>query len=291
MNSVVSYINSSVRNLAVFDLNRSSGQHAKSVERIASGTRLVATSEDPGAYSVALKLQFSARALDAVEKGLVNAQSFLQAQEAGLVAIGSAVERLNELATMIQDPTRSVGDAEASILEMNQLREEIVRVQGGRLNEQKLFVNFLGDTTDPLSVALGESGQTLGLTRSDFSAGDFSNAWIFILGNEPPYVGIGTDTPEGLAAFGQAGFDTLLQSVSSMLATNGAEQSRVLHALDQARRRSGNLEVAGSRVSDVDVAREVTRLGRASIQMDASRAVMTQANVLGELAVRVPELP
>jgi flagellin len=287
MNSVVSYINSSVRNLAVFDLNRYSGQHAKSVERIASGTRLVGTSEDPGAFSVALKLQFSARALDAVEKGLVNAQSFLQAQEGGLVAIGSAVERLNELATMIQDPTRSVGDAEASILEMNQLREEIVRVQGGRLNEQKLFVNFLGDTTDPLSVALGESGQTLGLTRSDFSAGDFSNAWIFILGNEPPYVGIGTDTPEGLAAFGQAGFDTLLQSVSSMLATNGAEQSRVLHALDQARRRSGNLEVAGSRVSDVDVAREVTRLGRASIQMDASRAVMTQANVLGELAVRL----
>ena len=287
MNSVVSYINSSVRNLAVFDLNRSSGQHAKSVERIASGTRLVATSEDPGAYSVALKLQFSARALDAVEKGLVNAQSFLQAQEAGLVAIGSAVERLNQLATMIQDPTRSVGDAEASILEMNQLREEIVRVQGGRLNEQKLFVNFLGDTTDSLSVALGESGQTLGLTRSDFSAGDFSNAWIFILGNEPPYVGIGTDTPEGLAAFGQAGFDTLLQSVSSMLATNGAEQSRVLHALDQARRRGMDLGAADSRVSDVDVAREVTRLGRASIQMDASRAVMTQANVLGELAVRL----
>jgi flagellin-like hook-associated protein FlgL len=72
-----------------------------------------------------------------------------------------------------------------------------------------------------------------------------------------------------------------------MLATNGAEQSRVLHALDQVRRRSGNLEVAGSRVSDVDVSREVTRLGRASIRMDASRAVMTQANVLGELAVRL----
>jgi flagellin-like hook-associated protein FlgL len=40
-------------------------------------------------------------------------------------------------------------------------------------------------------------------------------------------------------------------------------------------------------VSDVDVAREVTRLGRTSIQMDASRAVMTQANVLGDLAVRL----
>ncbi len=33
MNSVVSYTNSSVRNLAVFDLNRSSSQHAKSVAR------------------------------------------------------------------------------------------------------------------------------------------------------------------------------------------------------------------------------------------------------------------
>jgi flagellin-like hook-associated protein FlgL len=72
-----------------------------------------------------------------------------------------------------------------------------------------------------------------------------------------------------------------------MLATNGAEQSRVLHALDQARTRGGSLEAAASRVSDVDVAREVTRLGRASIQMDASRAVMTQANALGELAVKL----
>ena len=61
----------------------------------------------------------------------------------------------------------------------------------------------------------------------------------------------------------------------------------MLYALDQVRRRSGNLELAGSRVSDVDVAREVTRLGRTSIQMDTSRAVMTQANVLGELAVRL----
>ncbi len=287
MNSVVSYINSSVRNLAVFDLNRSSGQYAKSVAKIASGSRLVETSEDPGAYAVSLKLKFSARALDAVQKGLLNAQSFLQAQEDGLLEIGSAVERMNELATLLQDPTRSAGDADASILEINQLREEIVKVQGDRLNEQRLFVNYLGETTDPLSVRLGDSGQTLDLTRSDFSAGNFSNAWLFVLGTESPYVGIGTDTREGLAAFGQSGFDMLLESVTTMLATNGAEQSRVLHALDQARTRGGNLEAAGSRVWDVDVAREVTRLGRTSIQMDASRAVMTQANVLGDLALRL----
>jgi flagellin len=287
MNSVVSYINSSVRNLAVFDLNRSSGQDAKSVAKIASGSRLVETSEDPGAYAVSLKLKFSARALDAVQKGLLNAQSFLQAQEDGLLEIGSAVERMNELATLLQDPTRSAGDADASILEINQLREEIVKVQGDRLNEQRLFVNYQGETTDPLSVRLGDSGQTLDLTRSDFSAGNFSNAWLFVLGTESPYVGIGTDTREGLAAFGQSGFDMLLESVTTMLATNGAEQSRVLHALDQARTRGGNLEAIGSRVSDVDVAREVTRLGRTSIQMDASRAVMTQANVLGDLALRL----
>ena len=287
MNSVISYTNSAVRNQAVFDLNRSSGQHAKSVARIASGSRLVDISEDPGAYAVSLKLKFSGRALDAVQKGLLNAQSFLQAQEDGLVEIGRAVERMNELATQLQDPTRNSEDANASVLEINQLREEIVKVQGSRLNEQKLFVNYLGEITDPLSVRLGDSGRTLDLTRSDFSAGDISNTWIFLLGNESPHVGIGTDTPEGLSGFGQSGFDMLLQSVSSMLATNGAEQGRVLHALDQARTRGGNLEAAASRVSDVDVAREVTRLGRTSIQMDASRAVMTQANVLGDLAVRL----
>jgi flagellin len=287
MNTVVSITNSAVRRQAVFDLNRATRQHGRSVERIASGTRLVETAEDPGAYAVSLKLKASGKALDAVQKGLMNAHSFLQAQADGLQKVGRAVERLSELATLVQDRTKNAEEVRASVLEMNQLREEIVMVQKSRLNEQKLFVLFSGDSTEALSVALGDTGQALSLTRSDFSALEYSGTWIFALGAQPPYEGIMGDTPEGLAAFGQAGFDTLLQSVSSMLATNGAEQSRVLHALDQARRRGMDLGAADSRVSDVDVAREVTRLGRASIQMDASRAVMTQANVLGELAVRL----
>ena len=44
MNTVISYTSNAVRNQAVFDLNRSSGQYAKSVARIASGSRLVDTS-------------------------------------------------------------------------------------------------------------------------------------------------------------------------------------------------------------------------------------------------------
>jgi flagellin len=287
MNGVISISNSLVRNQAVFDLNRSERQHARSVSRIASGSRLADSSEDPGAYAVSLKLKLTNNALNAVEKGLLNAHSYLQAQEDGLLQIAEALERMNEIATQVQDPTRIAADTDASILEMNALREEIVRVQGWDFNGRKLFGNYLGETTESLPVAIGDGGQTLDLTQSDFSEGDSANAWIFILGNDAPYVGIGTNDPAGLAGFGQAGFDTLLQSVSDMLATNGAEQTRVLHALDQARTRGGNLELAGSQVSAVDVAREVTRLGQSSIRMDASRAVMTQANVLGDLAVKL----
>jgi flagellin len=90
-----------------------------------------------------------------------------------------------------------------------------------------------------------------------------------------------------VADFGQAGFDTLLQSVSSMLAQNGAEQSRVQSALDQARTRRIHTEAADGRISDVDVAREVTRLSRTNIQMDATRSVMAQANVLAEIALKI----
>ena len=90
-----------------------------------------------------------------------------------------------------------------------------------------------------------------------------------------------------VAEFGQGGFNVLMESVSSMLAQNGAEQRRVLSALDQARTRRIHTEGADSRISDVDVAREVTRLSRTSIQMDATRSVMAQANVLGELALKL----
>jgi flagellin len=178
-------------------------------------------------------------------------------------------------------------DVDASILELNALREEIVRVQGETLNGQKLFTNFLGEAAVPFSVSLGEAGQTLNLTRADFSAGDASDTWIYALGSQPPYVGFGTGTATELAAFGQAGFDKLLQSVASMLAQNGAQQSRGLSALDQARTRRIQMETADGRISDVDVAREVVRLGRANIQMDATRSVMVQAYLLAEPALKI----
>lgn len=159
MNSVVSISNSAVRNLAVFDLGRASREQAKSITRIASGSRLADTAQDPGAYAVSLKLKLTGNALDGVEKGLMNAQSFLQAQEAGLRAVGAAVERMNAMATLLLDPSKSSDDKDAGMFEINALREEIVRVQGETFNGQKLYVNYMGDTKDPLLVATGESGK------------------------------------------------------------------------------------------------------------------------------------
>jgi flagellin len=284
MNSVVSISNSVVRNQAVFDLGRSARQHAKSIARIASGSRLADTSEDPGAYAVSLKLKLTGNALDGVEKGLMNAHSFLQAQEDGLLAVGRAVEQMSEYATLVMDLTKSTEEQTGILLQMDALREEIIRVQDQTLNEQKLFVDFDGDDaggSDTMGVAIGESGQTLKLSRANFSAGDAAFSWIYALS------GAVTFDAGTVAEFGQGGFNVLMESVSSMLAQNGAEQRRVLSALDQARTRRIHTEGADSRISDVDVAREVTRLSRTSIQMDATRSVMAQANVLGELALKL----
>jgi flagellin len=265
-------------------LGRSARQHAKSIARIASGSRLADTSEDPGAYAVSLKLKLTGNALDGVEKGLMNAHSFLQAQEDGLLAVGRAVEQMSEYATLVMDLTKSTEEQTGILLQMDALREEIIRVQDQTLNEQKLFVDFDGDDaggSDTMGVAIGESGQTLKLSRANFSAGDAAFSWIYALS------GAVTFDAGTVAEFGQGGFNVLMESVSSMLAQNGAEQRRVLSALDQARTRRIHTEGADSRISDVDVAREVTRLSRTSIQMDATRSVMAQANVLGELALKL----
>jgi flagellin-like hook-associated protein FlgL len=122
VNNVISFANSVVRNQAVFDLGRSLRRHAQSVARIATGSRLVDTMEDPGAYAVSLKLRLTGNALDAVEQGLMNAQSFLQAREDGLLTVARAVERMNEIATLVQDPIVLTADVDANILELNALR-------------------------------------------------------------------------------------------------------------------------------------------------------------------------
>jgi flagellin len=69
-----------------------------------------------------------------------------------------------------------------------------------------------------------------------------------------------------------------IQALANLRANNGAEQSRLSFAADMLSINKVNLESANSRIIDVDVADESTKLARFNILQQAGTAMLAQAN-------------
>ena len=70
-------------------------------------------------------------------------------------------------------------------------------------------------------------------------------------------------------------------------AQNGADSSRLGFSSDILAVNKANLEAANSRIVDVDVAEESTRLARNNILVQAGSAMLAQANAASQSALRL----
>lgn len=78
-----------------------------------------------------------------------------------------------------------------------------------------------------------------------------------------------------------------IQNVATMRAQNGAEQSRLSFASQLLTTNQTNLQSAVSRISDVDVAEETTRLAKWNVLVQAGSSMLSQANQSAQVALRL----
>jgi flagellin-like hook-associated protein FlgL len=80
-------------------------------------------------------------------------------------------------------------------------------------------------------------------------------------------------------------FTNIIEKIADVRAENGAEQQRVNQSLRLQQNNLVNLEAAHGRIMDVDVALESTRLARHSVTVQASAAMVAQANQMTSVAL------
>jgi len=80
-------------------------------------------------------------------------------------------------------------------------------------------------------------------------------------------------------------FTNIIEKIADVRAENGAEQQRVNQSLSLQQNNLVNLEAAHGRIMDVDVALESTRLARHSVTVQASAAMVAQANQMTAVAL------
>lgn len=248
----------------------------KTLGRLSSGKGIEADT-DAGGLAVSMKMQGSIQRGGAVGKTIANAISFLQTQDGALSTVGNIVNRMSELKSLYDDITKETPDKNAYQKEYAELQLQLLSVTAGKFNGVNLFV-AAGATAD-LTVKTSEDGSQsvtvnqIGLVDEVFKATTSTND-ISAAATDLATVTI-TDLREAT------------QALATKRAGNGAQNSRLQFAGDLLETTSNNLSAANSRILDTDVAKVSTEFAKFNILMQSGTAMLAQANMLPQLALRL----
>ena len=187
-------------NLTAMNSNRmlgiTTGQQAKSSEKLSSGYRINRAADDAAGLSISEKMRKQIRGLDQASTNAQDGVSAVQTAEGALTEVHSMLQRMNELAVQASNGTNSESDRQAIQDEIAQLTTEIDRVaETTKFNdtyllkgdkdgaESEVRVNahdagLLGKLTDKGTMAefelkdALEKGDTVTIAGKEYTIGD-----------------------------------------------------------------------------------------------------------------------
>jgi flagellin len=283
--SVVINTNSAATS-AAYNLSNTNVNLQRSLNRLSSGSRINSSADDAGGLAVSMKMSASIRRTDATLANVNNSLSFLQTQDGVLKTADKILNRMSELATLAQDVTKAPSDLALYDTELSQLKGQLNLMVGEEFNGISLFDNGVSagsagmDVASTLTVVTSHDGdQTVGITQVDL---EFISASVGTASGDGMDIGSFTGAQAAVATI-----QTAIQDLATIRANNGAEQSRLTFAADMLAVNKTNLEAANSRILDVDVADESTKLARFSILQQAGTAMLAQANQATQSILRL----
>ena len=131
-------------NLTAMNANRmlgvTTGQQAKSSEKLSSGYRINRAADDAAGLSISEKMRKQIRGLDQASSNAQDGISCVQTAEGALTEVHSMLQRMNELAVQAGNGTMSQDDRQNIQDEIDQLVTEIDRVsETTKFNETYLL--------------------------------------------------------------------------------------------------------------------------------------------------------
>jgi flagellin len=260
----------STATMAALNLSNNNAALQKSLGRLSSGSKIVSPADDAGGLAVSMRMTAAIRRTDAANTNISNAVSFLQTQDGALSTAGKILDRMSELKTLSTDVTKNTGDIANYDKEFNALKQQLGDLTSAKFNGVDLFAgSATADTT--LTVGTTEDGtQSATITQSALSHN--------------------VSTITGASGLGSVTVQDLSDAVTSLAASraqNGAEASNLGFASDMLSANKTNLEAANSRIVDVDVAQESTSMARNNILVQASAAMLAQANQSSQVAMKL----
>ena len=254
-------------NLTAMNANRqlgvTTGQQAKSSEKLSCGYKINRAADDAAGLSISEKMRSQIRGLNKASDNAQDGISLIQTAEGALNEAHSILQRMNELATQAANDTNTSSDRSAVQDELNALTSEIGRIASTtQFNTQNLLDgNFTGKN---LQVGALE-GQKISLTIATMDAAALSIDAI--------KVSTFTDAGNAMTQIQHA-----ISSVSKQRSALGAVQNRLEHTVANLDNVSENTSSAESRIRDTDMAEEMVNYSKNNILAQAGQSMLAQAN-------------
>ena len=277
---------------------RSDNAISKSLERLSSGLRINRAADDAAGLAISEKMRGQIRGLKQAARNAQDGISLIQTAEGALNETHAIVQRMRELAAQAANDTLTDADRQEIQKEINQLTQEVDRIAATtEFNTKKLLRgttnasgNYVSGTLT-LTMHIGANkGQTMTVTIGNMDTGTLKIG----LTSGGSGVAAGTDAYKGLDVSTQSGankaietYDTALSTISSERAKLGAYQNRLEHTISNLDTARENLSASESRIRDVDMAEEMANFSRAQILMQASTAMMAQANAKPQAVLKL----
>ena len=280
--------NNLMANSAARHLNNAYGSLASSTEKLSSGLRINSAADDAAGLAVRELMRADIATLNQGVRNANDGISMIQTADGALSVIDEKLIRMKELAE--QAATGTYTSAQRLIIdsEYQAMASEITRIANSTdFNGIYLLNGNLSGTHD------GSGMNSTGALKIHFGTGNDAAEDYY-------YVEISTATASamglGLAAgnsistqsLAQASLATLNNAIVSkdtIRASLGAMQNRLQATISNLEIQAENLQAAESRISDVDVATEMTKYVSEQIITQSAVAMLSQANSLPQLAL------
>jgi len=253
------------------------GLQERSLEKLASGSRINRAGDDAAGLAISEKLRAHIRSMQQATRNANDGISMIQVAEGAMNEISNIMIRTRELS--IQAASDTVGDTERGFIdkEVQHLKSELERIAVSTefngmhlLNGEGNNLDFqVGINNNPEEDRLSYSTQDYKTTLETLGMGDVSTA-----------------TKEG-AQNNLGVIDAAINKLNENRSGLGALQNRLQSTVNNQLITTENLSAANSRIRDTDVAEESTNIAKQNILMQSNVSMLAQANTQAGLALRL----
>lgn len=246
-----------------------------SLSKLSSGYRITKAGDDAAGLGISVNLEAQIRSYNQGVRNANDGISLIQTAEAAMNEQSNILSRLRELA--MQSASDGIGNTERGYIQSEVVEQvaELERVaQATEFNGQKLLDGSATALDFQVGIRNVAANDRISVTTVDATTATLGVAGLSLATKAGSQTALGT-------------IDTALQTLSTARATLGAAGNRFNSAVASIQASSESLSAANSRIRDVDVAEETSRMARSQVLMQAGVSVLAQANQMPQIALKL----